>query len=343
MLKSYLSIVFTLCIYLTTNACVNEYRVLRHVLLNGKKIKLTELLAYEDPDYEENQIKQLKKDSAELKSIWLKTHHIKAYSDYGAALLYLGRYKEAGDIFSTIEKIQPNLYATASNLGTAYELLGKNDSAYFWIQRSIVLNPESHFGSEWLHLKILEVKLKGMSYLTSQFMLGTDLGNDTIPKSSLPLEKLTKLRYHITHQLDERQVFVKSPEPIVAFLLFQLGNIEAITDDITESLLTYNTAYEYGFRSELFAKRYLKFKQIHVKSHTPLPHNTLSDKELQGIIDNPVPVLPQPVADTLTQEGASLKTGSDTASDKSSSHLYLLVGAVIASLVAGYFIFRNRV
>ncbi|MDJ1472152.1 hypothetical protein [Xanthocytophaga flava] len=341
MLKRLLCFVSILCVYFTTKACPNEYRVLRHVLLNGKKIKRTESIDYKI--LSPKQIEELAKaEAVELERLWRDTHDIRAYSDYGVKLLYLGQYKEAKNVFSTIENIQPNLYATAANLGTAYELLGKNDSAYYWIQKGITLNPESHFGSEWLHLKVLEIKLKGLSNLNSQFMLGTDLGNDTIPKSSLPLKKLEELRNHITYQLHERRIFVKAPEPIVAFLSFQLGNIEAITDDITESLLSYNSAYEYGFRSELFAKRYLKFKQIHVKSHTPLPHNTLSDKELQAIIDNPVPVLPQPVADTLTKEEASLN--SDTIPNQSSPYRsYMIAGALIVSLAAGYFIFRNRV
>ncbi|MDJ1500199.1 hypothetical protein [Xanthocytophaga agilis] len=292
-----------------------------------------------DPD----QIKRFKEDLVKLDSLWKNTHDIKAYSDYGVILMYLGRYKEAKNVFSTIEKIQPNLYATAANLGTAYELLGKNDSAYYWIQRGITLNPESHEGSEWLHLKILEVKLKGLSYLTSRFMLGTDLGNDSIPKSSIPKQKLLDLRYHISYQLQERMMFVKAPEPIVAFLLFQLGSMKAITDDVTEALYSYNAAYRYGFRSELFVKRYFKFKQIH--AHTPMPGTILSDQELLAIIGKASLVSAKKV-DTLTSAKAPKITheDSDTLPNQSSPYRsYMIAGALIISLAAGYFIFRNRV
>jgi tetratricopeptide (TPR) repeat protein len=78
------------------------------------------------------------------------------YSDYGVALCYAGRYAEAMKIFQAIEKKTPNKYQTAANIGTTYELLGKLDSALFWIKRGLQINPDSHGGSEWIHVKILE-------------------------------------------------------------------------------------------------------------------------------------------------------------------------------------------
>jgi hypothetical protein len=48
----------------------------------------------------------------------------------------------------------------------------------------------------------------------------------------------------------------------VALLLFELGNIVAITDDVTSTLRIYDKAIEYGFESEVLTKRYAKFKKM---------------------------------------------------------------------------------
>src|SRR5690349_1631764 len=43
-------------------------------------------------------------------------------SDYSAALMYLGRSKEAVALLEQLEKEKPGQYFIAANLGTAYEL-----------------------------------------------------------------------------------------------------------------------------------------------------------------------------------------------------------------------------
>jgi len=46
------------------------------------------------------------------------------------------------------------------DLGTAYELAGKNEPALRWIREGLRRNPNSHKGTEWLHVKILEAKIE---------------------------------------------------------------------------------------------------------------------------------------------------------------------------------------
>lgn len=342
--KGLLLLAILLLSYYAVTACGNEY----HVLLNGRKF-MTSSFDFDDRyDLSDpEQIKEFKENLLKLDSIWKNTNNIEAYSDYGLTLMYLGRYKEAKNVFIAIEKIQPDLYATAANLGTVYDLQNKNDSAYYWINKAIKINPESHEGSEWLHLKILDVKRKGMSYLNSQFMIGTDLGNDSIPKSSLSRQKLGILRNHIFYQLSERTTFVKDPEPIIAFLLFQLGNIKAITNDITTALQTYNEAYYYGFKSDLFVKRYSKFKQIHKR--IPIHGKVLTDKELLSLVTNTGTISVR-ASDTITsvivaKKNTISKNTEPVSNDNQiskSSYSYLIPIAMLASLLIGYFIFRNR-
>lgn len=161
-------------------ACINEYRV----KLNGEVIYTNghdgvPYSYYKNLD-QESKLKELQRAD----SIYRKTGKLEDYSDYGVMLVYNGKYSEAKSIFQKIEKNQPGLYATAANLGTVYELIGKNDSAYYWIDKAIKINPESHDGSEWIHLKILEAKIKAENdsgFFDSYNILELDFGNNVKP------------------------------------------------------------------------------------------------------------------------------------------------------------------
>jgi tetratricopeptide (TPR) repeat protein len=130
----------------------------------------------------------------EMDALWKSKRDLDAYSDYGVLLAYLGRYDEAKAVYEEIEKITPGRYSTAANLGTVYELLGQNDLALKWIKKAVEIDPTSHEGSEWIHVKILEAKIKGDKALTSEFLLGINFGNDTIPESQMDSTELVKLR-----------------------------------------------------------------------------------------------------------------------------------------------------
>jgi tetratricopeptide (TPR) repeat protein len=56
-----------------------------------------------------------------------------------AIMILLKKYDEAIKLYLEIEKIQPNGYSTASNIGTAYELIGQNKNALRWINKSVEL------------------------------------------------------------------------------------------------------------------------------------------------------------------------------------------------------------
>ena len=75
-------------------------------------------------------------------------------------MIYRGRIPEAIEALKELEAEQPGDYVTAANLGTAYELAGKNEDALHWIKEAIRRNKDSHWKTEWLHVDILEAKLK---------------------------------------------------------------------------------------------------------------------------------------------------------------------------------------
>lgn len=244
--------------FISAYCCINETTV----TLDGKKVESEGM--YHVPlghRFEEDKVYYEQK-LHELDSLWRRNKSLDDYSDYGVHLVYLGRYKEAKDVFSNIELRQPGRYTTAANIGTIYELLGQNDSALHWIKRAVQIDPASHYHSEWIHVKILEAKIGGKEKITSTFLIGTEFGTDTIPILPMSREELGKLREALYFQLNERVSFIKPKDEIVALLLFELGNIAALEDDLTTAIRIYERAIEYGYESEVLDKRHAKFRSM---------------------------------------------------------------------------------
>ena len=161
-------------------------------------------------------------------------------SDYSVALMYLGRSKEAVELLQQLETEQPGQYFIAANLGTAYELSGNNQEALRWIKEGIHRNPDSHEGTEWLHVKILEGKIaqqKDAHHFENHSvleLLPEKIGyRITIGEEKLSPKELTEA---IQYQLAERLQFVKPPDPAVASLLFDYAAIEAATPTLSNSV-----------------------------------------------------------------------------------------------------------
>jgi tetratricopeptide (TPR) repeat protein len=188
-------------------------------------------------------------------SLYKATNDLGYLSDKGILLIILGRYEEAIKIYLDIEKIEPNKYSTASNIGTAYELSGQNENALKWIKRAIEIDPKSHNGSEWLHVKILEAKIKGSSFYTSKFLINTDFGKDSLPITSLSKQELHKLSDALYFQLNERISFVAPKDIIVGQLLFELGNISILLGRHADALQDYDLALDYGIDNDLIRNR----------------------------------------------------------------------------------------
>ncbi|MFD2720925.1 hypothetical protein ACFST9_19550 [Hymenobacter monticola] len=189
-------------------------------------------------------------------SLWRTRHRLADYAGYGLTLVYLGRYAEARKVFEQLDTWRPNQYETAANLGTVYELLGNPYLALKWIQKSIQLNPRSHQGTEWLHVNILQAKLRGARAINSEYLLGVDFGEGAAPvpglRGSRPLDSIQHALYY---QLSERLSFVRPPDPIVAQLLFNLGNVYALTSNLESSERVYAEAERYGYHGQLLRKR----------------------------------------------------------------------------------------
>jgi tetratricopeptide (TPR) repeat protein len=231
--------------------CMNEYKThLNGEIESGEQGNTVPFGFFRNKDY-------LLKRLYESDSIYKFTRDFRDYSDYATLLVYNGQYLKAKLIFQEIENKSPGLYETAANLGTTYELLGKNDSAYYWIDKAIKINPNSHKGSEWIHLKILKAKIEAkgnQKYFLSHSILSLNFGNKENPKNVNKVE-LRNLHKQLFHQLNERITFIKPKDLIIGQLLFDLGNISAIAVDVESAIDCYELAEEYGFESLILNKR----------------------------------------------------------------------------------------
>lgn len=191
----------------------------------------------------------------EIDSLYKATKDLDYLSDKGLLLILLKEYGKAISIYIEIEKMKPGRYSTASNIGTAYELIGDNENALKWIKKSIEIDPKSHYSSEWIHVKILEAKINSEKSINSLSLINTDFGMDSLPKTNLSEEALKNLSDGLYYQLNERMSFIKPKDKIVAQLLFDLANITCLLRNEHDGMPTFDKAKEYGFDSTIIEMR----------------------------------------------------------------------------------------
>ncbi len=202
-------------------------------------------------------------------------------NNLAVALIHLGQVKEAIPLLQKAEKESPGQYATAANLGTAYELAGENQKALEWIKESINRDRDSHYGTEWLHVKILEAKLaigKDTEWLKKHSVLGINFGERGAnpPLESLPMDhfgqrkSLPEVEAALIYQLHERLEFIKPPEPIVADLLSDLSRAFSLSGKAEHARAVQELAVSYGADS----KEIIKEQQAEEKADTK--HNPVN-------------------------------------------------------------------
>jgi len=133
--------------------------------------------------------------------------------------------------------------------------MGENQKAYDWIQKAIEINPESHNGSEWLHLRILEAKINNLSNVSGQFLINTSFGDKGTPETKLSKPELEVLAKAVYYQVNERMSFIKPKDKVISILLFELGNLVRLKGESENAVRIYNLAKEYGFHDEIVNAR----------------------------------------------------------------------------------------
>jgi len=189
-------------------------------------------------------------------------------SDHAVALLHIGETKEALRKLEELAAVKPKEYRIVANLGTAYELDGQLEKALANIKRAMELNPESHEGTEWLHVKILEAKIalaKDPAWLNTHTVIGQDFGNGAAPVMPEGLRgntaEVQKISRAALYQLRERLQFVAPPDATVSDILYDMGNIYAVSGIKTTAANLYKGALKFGeHRKALIEQRLLNFR-----------------------------------------------------------------------------------
>jgi hypothetical protein len=157
-------------------------------------------------------------------------------NDLAVGRMLTDRHAQAVELLEDAEKRFPGSAIVAANMGTAYELMGRDEDALRWIREGVRRDPAEHNGSEWLHVKILEAKLAlklDPRWLDTHTVLGVDFGSGELPimPPSMPADETGKPRTvmaiseAIEYQLAERTTFVRPPDPIIADLYAARGDL----------------------------------------------------------------------------------------------------------------------
>ena len=247
-MKKTLLLLLILALHHHVNACINEYTIDAH----GEK-HFTE---YDEFYFEPFDAKTIINRLKEIEHSLNQQYDFKLHSDYGANLLKLGCTPEALQVFTALIQKYPNQYSIAANLGTAYELSGKNDSALKYIKRGVELNPSSHFNSEWVHIKILEAKLN--KYTPEQ------LANaDILKLGSVPPKKIEQKLRQVYYQLHERMPFTPLGDALLAKVIYETAQHTSESFSLERGILFYNIAAIYNpSLKEDAAKKIARNKQL---------------------------------------------------------------------------------
>jgi tetratricopeptide (TPR) repeat protein len=160
-----------------------------------------------------------------------------------------GDYKAAKSKLLANVDTDANRYNVLANLGVVYEVMGNDDSAKYYVAKALKLNPSSHEGSEWIHLKLLQAKGMGDDWIYKNDIAsyeiirnGTNVMNAKTPAGTF---KLYKFIQQLSFQLHERMLFVKPKDKIVANLLFTLGKLYYEDRQIKKAQEAFRLAVEY--------------------------------------------------------------------------------------------------
>lgn len=182
----------------------------------------------------------------QLEAAIKKNVDYKLLSDYAWNALKFGNKETAVKLLEILYKAHPDEYNVVANLGTAYEVTGKNEKALELLRKAVAINPASHYGSEWIHIKILEQKVKEDPDYTRILDLKADPDNkDWAASVNFPYSSPDSLMVQLAYQLHERIGFVPKPDPIVGQLVKDFASLVALTHTKNDAAEFYKYAISY--------------------------------------------------------------------------------------------------
>jgi tetratricopeptide (TPR) repeat protein len=178
----------------------------------------------------------------------------KEASDVALAYVYLRDYKRGLQITSKLIQKYPQEYNVVINHAMCLELNGQPEQALVYMRKAIAINPDSHWGSEWIHVKILELVIS-KNDIQGKSVLGLDFGNDSLPVLKDTLMGVKKLLDHLEYQLEDRKFFVDKLDPLYGSLLFDFANLLYIHGEELSSRTYFEESQKYGFKHPAMLKR----------------------------------------------------------------------------------------
>lgn len=254
-MKKLLTLLITLSILQTVYPCGNEYGY----ALDGTRIYtryffLSERMLHFDTT----------RINTRLEKLYKKTENgsanYKDWSDIAANLMRIGKADSGIKILIPLLKEHPNEYNLIANLGTCYELTGQLDSALKYISKGYDINPKSHNGSEWIHIKILEAKIKekrNPGWMKSNPVITLEELLERVPNEPKHL-KSRKINRDFFYQIRTRVRFTPAPNRTIANLLTTLGEYNQEVGTYENALLAYT--YALIFEASDYLDRKIKAK-----------------------------------------------------------------------------------
>jgi hypothetical protein len=140
----------------------------------------------------------------------------------------------------------PDEYNIVANLGTAYELIGDDQKALDLLKKAMNINYLSHYGSEWIHINILEQKLGPQHFDKIVDLKFNDFGQWITSKSYVFERNPDSLKLQLAYQLHERIGFIAAPDSVIGHLVLDFADLVAKTDVRDSSLAFYDYAVQYN-------------------------------------------------------------------------------------------------
>ena len=219
----------------------------------------------------------------------------KLSEDDAVILMLQGKYDDSIEKLLELNQLHPNKYSIASNLGTAYELNGENEKALKWITEGIRRDADSHYGTEWLHQLILKLKIeeshnKNLLQTQRAIPLPSKFNLDDNISINNQIHTISDVRKALNYQLNERLIFVKPKEQIVADLLYTKARIEAKASTVEEALEYLKLAELYGFVNPKLLEE-TRAKYLDIREHPSLSYYTTLLTDYDAMVEITLPII----------------------------------------------------
>jgi tetratricopeptide (TPR) repeat protein len=255
-------------------------------------------------------------------------------NDIAVQYIKLGKLDEAAMILQELAKKYPDNYSVIVNLGTLYELQGKNKEALQLIKKAVVINPESHGGSEWFHVKLLEFKLNNIpaDKIADQNILDlykTKVGSEQVAEQ-------------IRYQLKERIPFTPAPNLVFAKVLQEYGDFLADSVSIRAAYIIYEMGMDYDKDNILKLEEKKESLKPYFKKHheaVPVTGSYYIDKFLPAEDIDKVKV-----ATSVLEKGFNyFKEQEEKRRQEEKQKQYFIFGGIgLAAILAAFLFYKRR-